>query len=148
MLGALGLALGTFPTASSVAMMGSTLAEKAGSAGALEATSYGLGTSLGISGFGLALTSSYQNALRMPAEMPADLASSAGQSIGEMLIAAHSIGGAGVGARPLKAAGRQAFSSSHGMVLASAAVLIWLLTVVVFPLLRHYRDSEALQGAH
>lgn len=140
MLAALGLALGVGLTASSVAIMSSTPAEKAGSAGALEATSYDLGTGLGITGFGLLLASSYERAILLPDGIPPEIAATAGRSIGETLMAAQTLGGSYELA--LGAAGRHAFSTSHSMVLLSAAALIGVLGVVVFFILRHRRDQS------
>lgn len=143
MLAALGLALGTGLTASSVAIMGSTPPEKAGSAGALEATSYDLGTGLGITCFGLLLTSSYEKAITLPTDMPATLAVMARQSIGETLMAAQTL--AGPRGQALEEAGRQAFSASHSTVLLAAAVMISILSMIVFFALRRYRDHATWQ---
>ncbi|MBJ7263713.1 MAG: MFS transporter [Burkholderiaceae bacterium] len=137
MLATLGLALGIGLTASSVAIMSSTPVEKAGSAGALEATSYDLGSGLGITGFGLLLTSSYTASIRMPQNLPADLAEGASHSIGETSLAAQKLGGPA--GQALAAAGRDAFSASHSVVLLAAAALIGVLSVVVFVVLRAYQ---------
>ncbi|QHB71455.1 hypothetical protein [Stenotrophomonas sp. 364] len=82
-------------TASSIAIMGSAPEEKAGSAEALEATRYDLGTGLGITGFGLVLASSYRNAIELPGGLPAGMAAKATESIGETLVAAQALEGAG-----------------------------------------------------
>ncbi|WP_300731251.1 MFS transporter [Pseudomonas sp.] len=134
LLAVLGFALSIGLTASSVAIMSNTPAEKAGSAGALEATSYDLGTGLGITGFGLLLTVSYERAIRLPDGLPSALADTATRSIGETLMAAHAL--SGEPRHALIDAAREAFSTSHSAVLLSAAVLIGLLSGVVFLILR------------
>lgn len=133
LLACLGLSLSIGLTASSIAIMGSAPEEKAGAAGALEATSYDLGTGLGITGFGLLLASSYARAIELPAGVPADMAAIATRSIGESLVAAQSMGGSG--GEALAEAGRQAFSASHSLVLLSAAGLIAVVSVAVFVIL-------------
>jgi len=141
----LGLALSIGLTASSIAIMSSAPADKAGVAGSLEGTGYELGAGLGITFFGVLLASSYSGALRIPADMAQNLPESASHSIGETMFAAEQLGAAGA---PLVEAARLAFSDAHGLVLLSAASLIGLLTVAVFVALRNYNDSEASVGAH
>lgn len=135
LLAVLGFALSIGLTASSVAIMSNTPAEKAGAAGALEATSYDLGTGLGITGFGLLLTVSYERAIRLPDGLPSALADTATRSIGETLMAAQAL--SGEPRHALIGAAREAFSTSHSAVLLSAAVLIGLLSGVVFLILRN-----------
>lgn len=138
MLAGLGLVLGVGLTASSVAIMSSTPPEKAGSAGALEATSYDLGTGLGITGFGLLMANSYQNAIRLPEELASQVTPSATQSIGETMIAAQELGG--TSADLLIAAAQQAFGATHAMVLLSSAILVGISGLSVLFALHHYRD--------
>lgn len=126
----LGLALGVGLTASSVAIMSSAPEEKAGSAGATEATSYDTGTGLGIAGFGLVMASSYQRAIHLPEGIAPEVAAIAARSVGETMLAAQSVGGPS--GQAIAEAGRQAFSTSHSMVLLSAAVLIGLLSIMIF----------------
>lgn len=140
LLAALGFALSIGLTASSVAIMSNTPSEKAGSAGALEATSYDLGTGLGITGFGLLLTASYERAIQLPIGVPEPLAAAATRSIGETLLTAQALGGEREQA--LIEAARQAFSTSHSTVLLSAALLITALSAVVFWVLRHERSQD------
>lgn len=129
-----GLALGIGLTAASVAIMSSTPEEKAGSAGALEATSYDLGTGLGIAGFGLVMASSYQAAIQLPDGLAPEVASLAARSIGETMLAAqHAAGAAG---QAIAEAGRLAFSASHSMVLLAAAGLIGGLSLLLFAFFR------------
>lgn len=142
---ALGLSLSIGLTASSIAIMGSAPADKAGAAGALEGTGYELGAGLGITLFGVLLSASYAGAIRLPAELAGTLPLSASQSIGETMTAADRLGDAGAA---LADAGRAAFSDAHGMVLLTAATLIGVLAVVVFAALRNYREAEATGPAH
>lgn len=129
-----GLALGIGLTAASVAIMSSTPEEKAGSAGALEATSYDLGTGLGIAGFGLVMASSYQRSIRLPEGLPPEVADLASSSIGEAMLAARSM--TGDTAQAIAEAGRLAFSASHSLVLLVAAGLIAVLSLLIFAFFR------------
>jgi DHA2 family multidrug resistance protein-like MFS transporter len=137
----LGLSLSIGLTASSVAIMSSTPAEKAGSAGALEATSYDLGSGLGITGFGIVLGTGYTRSIQLPDGLPPSVAESARHSIGETMSAAKTLGGPQ--AAELVAAGQVAFSTSHTLVLVSAATLIGVLSVVIWIALhRELRSSS------
>ena len=140
MLAMLGLALSVGMTASSVAIMSNTPVEKAGAAGALEATSYDLGSGLGITAFGIILTASYEQSIHLPDGIPAAIAETAVRSIGETMIAARELGDEQ--AQRLIAAGQQAFSSSHSLVLLCAAVLIGVLSGVVWRVLRSHRPAQ------
>lgn len=137
LLAALGLALGIGMTASSLAIMSNTPVEKAGAAGALEATSYDLGTGLGITAFGLLMASSYARSIDLPAGIPAPLAEMATHSIGETMIASKSLDTDQ--AQQLVTAGQVAFSASHGSVLLIAAGLIAVLGCVVCRVLRSHQ---------
>ncbi len=142
LLAALGLSLGIGMTASSVAIMSNTPVEKAGAAGALEATSYDLGSGLGITAFGLLMASSYERSISVPEDLPPSVADMAVHSIGETMIAARSLDIDQ--AQQLITAGRVAFSASHGSVLLTAAGLIAALSVVVCLVLRgHQRRTPA-----
>jgi DHA2 family multidrug resistance protein-like MFS transporter len=138
LMGSLGLALSIGLTASSIAIMSSAPADKAGAAGSLEGTGYELGAGLGITLFGVLLTSTYSNAIRIPAALADQIPDHAGHSIGETMLAASQLGEAG---EPLAQAARLAFSNAHSMVLLSAAALIGIMALVVVFALRHYRDS-------
>lgn len=144
LLAALGLALGIGMTASSVAIMSNTPVEKAGSAGALEATSYDLGSGLGITAFGILLATSYERSLHLPEGIPSPAAEMAARSIGETMIAAQAL--SHDQAQQLIAAGQAAFSTSHSNVLLSAAGLIGLLSLGVWGLLRERRIQRLQEG--
>lgn len=139
-LAALGVALSVGLTASSVAIMSSVAGNKAGAAGALEATGYELGAGLGITIFGVLLSSIYSSTIRLPEGLDGALAESASHSIGETFIAAEKLGEEGKQA--LITAAQSAFSSAHATVLLTAAVLIALLAVYVFLALRQYRPVD------
>lgn len=140
LLVALGFALSIGLTASSVAIMSSTPEEKAGSAGALEATSYDLGTGLGISVFGVVLASSYERSISLPEHLPSPVADTAVRSIGDTMIAAQAL--SAEQAKALIAAGKAAFNASHSLVLWSAATLICALALVVCIMLRESRAAN------
>ncbi|WP_240231394.1 MFS transporter [Devosia lacusdianchii] len=133
----LGFALGVGMTTSSIAIMSSASAEKAGAAGSLESTGYELGAGLGITFFGVLLATSYQSSIALPAGAPASAAS----SIGEAMVAAQAAGGATGDA--IAAAAQAAFAGAHGVVLLAAAGLLALLALAVAVALRHYREVGA-----
>ncbi|WMT91212.1 MFS transporter [Pelagibacterium sp. H642] len=145
LMAVLGLALSIGLTASSIAIMSGAPAEKAGAAGALESTGYELGAGLGISIFGVLLSSVYANAIRIPAVLAGRVEAGAANSIGETMIAAERLGADG---ELLIQAGRAAFSDAHGIVLLTAAAIIALLAVVVFLALRNHRAANASAAAH
>jgi len=134
MLAMLGLALSIGLTASSVAIMSSTPVDKAGAAGALEATSYDLGSGLGITAFGILLAATYERAIHLPDDLPASVMEASTRSIGDTMIAAKGLGEDQ--AIQLITAGQQAFTSSHSMVLLSAAALIGGLSILIMYVLR------------
>jgi DHA2 family multidrug resistance protein-like MFS transporter len=143
LLATLGIALSVGLTASSIAIMGSAPAEKAGAAGSLEGTGYELGAGLGITFFGVLLSTSYAGAIVLPAGLPKDIDASAMHSIGDTMVAADRLGSAGVA---LAEAGRTAFSNAHAIVLMTAASLIALLAVGVFVALKNYREPQHQQA--
>jgi len=140
LMAVLGLALSIGLTASSIAIMSSAPAEKAGSAGALESTGYELGAGLGISIFGVLLSAIYASAMTIPAALAGRVGTDAANSIGETMIAAERLGTEGAA---LAQAGRIAFADAHGIVLLTAAAVIALLSVAVFLILRGYRATAA-----
>lgn len=77
MLGLLGLALSIGLTASSIAIMGSVEASKGSAAGSLEATGYELGTGLGITFFGVFMSSVFSRMILFPPDLAQHLATRA-----------------------------------------------------------------------
>ena len=69
MLALLGLTLSIGLTASSIAIMGSVVADKGGAAGSLEATAYELGTGLGITFFGVFMSDVFSRAILLPSTL-------------------------------------------------------------------------------
>lgn len=137
----LGLSLSVGLTSSSIAIMGAVETSKAGAAGSLEATGYELGTGLGITFFGVFLSTLFARNYVLPEGIPAEVASLALRSIGDTYLAAASL--APEQATALIEAGQQAFSSSHTWLLLTAASLIAVLAMVVFFLLaRATKPSE------
>lgn len=130
MLILLGLALSVGLTASSIAIMGCAPPQKAGSAGSLEATSYELGTGLGISLFGVLLNMTYSNALVVPTSLSSEATARAMQSLGDTLVVVNQVDGAL--AETLSGAGKEAFSMAHSVVLTSAAYLVAVLAIWVY----------------
>lgn len=129
-LGLLGLSLAIGLTASSIAIMGAVEPENAGAAGSLEATGYELGAGLGITFFGVALSTIYMGSMTLPAGIPANMASAAVRSIGDTFVVAGKLPQDLAAA--LIAAGKRAFSEAHAVLLTAAAVLIALLSAAVF----------------
>ena len=141
----LGLTLSIGLTASSIAIMGSVEASKGGAAGSLEATSYELGTGIGITLFGVFMSSAFGRALQPPPELSPDLARQAARSIGDTYLVAARLP-AEQGAA-LIAAGKAAFTTTHTVLLSTSAAMIGVLAIVVFLLLASYRDSSATDAA-
>ncbi len=142
LLAVLGLMLSVGLTASSIAIMGSVEASKGGAAGSLEATGYELGTGLGITVFGVFMSAVYSHTITRPDGLPAEMVGQAMHSIGDTYLAAQQLA-ADKGAALIDA-GKTAFSTTHSILLSTAAALIGLLSVVVFFLLASYRaDSGA-----
>jgi len=139
----LGISLSIGLTASSIAIMDSSPAEKAGAAGSLEVTGYELGAGLGITFFGVLLSTTYSNTILLPEGLPAEMQSTAASSISDTMVIADQLGSAGTA---LAEAGRAAFSDAHSIVLLTSASMIAILAVAVFFMLRNYRVSVAPQS--
>ncbi|MFJ6321436.1 MULTISPECIES: MFS transporter [unclassified Rhizobium] len=132
----LGFALGVGLLASSIAIMGSAPAEKAGAAGALESTGYELGGGLGITIFGVLVNSIYRSAFTNPVA-----ADGVSNSISEAMTAAREIGGSD--GLEIAVAAKAAFAEAHGSVLVLVAAMIALLSALVFIALRNAPKAEA-----
>ncbi|MEB0208245.1 MFS transporter [Pseudomonas sp. CCC3.1] len=132
MLAVLGLALSIGLTASSIAIMGSVEASKGGAAGSLEATAYELGTGLGITFFGVFMSSVFGHTLSLPSGLAQPLAERAARSIGDSYVVASELPAEQASA--LIAAAKAAFSSTHSVLLTTSAVVIALLAWGVFVL--------------
>ncbi|MCZ7486240.1 MFS transporter [Rhizobium rhizogenes] len=130
LLAMLGLCLGIGLLASSIAIMGSAPADKAGAAGALEGTGYELGGGIGITFFGVLVNSIYFSAVSRSFSPAAD----AGGSIGEAMTAAARLGGDE--AEAIRTAARSAFTQAHGSVLIITGTMIAVLAAAVFVALR------------
>jgi DHA2 family multidrug resistance protein-like MFS transporter len=143
LLAVLGLALSIGLTASSIAIMGSVDASKGGAAGSLEATGYELGTGLGITLFGVFMSVIFGRNLEAPVGLPASLKDQAAVSMGDTYLVAQQL--SGDQAEALVAAGKAAFSTTHSVLLMTAAALIGGLAVLVFFLLAGMRKGIACQ---
>jgi DHA2 family multidrug resistance protein-like MFS transporter len=139
----LGLTLSIGLTASSIAIMGSVDASKGGAAGSLEATGYELGTGLGITLFGVFMSSAFSRAIALPSSLSQTMAEQASRTIGDAYIVASKLPGEQGAA--LIEAGKAAFTQMHAILLTTAAVVIGALAVVVFFTLAGYRS---LSHAH
>lgn len=142
----LGLALSIGLTASSIAIMGAAPASKAGAAGALEATGYEMGTGLGITAFGVLLSSVYAAAIQLPGGVPEAVKDPAMRSLADTLVTAERLDA--TLAASLAQAGREAFAAAHGTVLLSAAVLLAGLALVVFLSLGKEEGREPAAAGH
>lgn len=134
----LGLTLSIGLTASSIAIMGSVDASKGGAAGSLEATGYELGTGLGITLFGVFMSSAFSRAIELPSSLPQALAEQASRTIGDAYIVASELPREQGAA--LIEAGKAAFTQTHAVLLTAAAAVIAALAVVVFFTLAGYRS--------
>ncbi|WP_066266349.1 MFS transporter [Hydrogenophaga palleronii] len=144
MLALLGLALSIGLTASSIAIMGSVEAEKGGAAGSLEATAYELGSGLGITFFGVFMSSVFSRTVVLPPGLSPAQAERAARSIGDSHVVAQALGADQAAA--LIDAARAAFSTTHSVLLATSAALIGGLSVVVFVMLGRYRTGGEPQA--
>ncbi len=142
-LAALGLTLSIGLTASSIAIMGAVDASKGGPAGSLEATGYELGTGLGITLFGVFMSSTFSRAIELPSSLSHALADQASRTIGDAYIVAGELPDEQGAA--LIEAGKAAFTQTHAVLLTTAAMVIAALAVVVFFSLAGYRS---LSRAH
>lgn len=141
LLALLGLVLSIGLTASSLAIMGAVDASKGGAAGSLEATSYELGTGLGITLFGVFMSAVYGRNFKVPDQVPEHLAEQAARSIGDSYLVARQLS-QGQGEAVI-AAGKAAFSSTHSVLLLTAAALIGALAALVFFLLAKAPPASA-----
>jgi DHA2 family multidrug resistance protein-like MFS transporter len=126
-LALLGLTLSIGLTASSIAIMGS-----------VDATGYELGTGLGITLFGVFMSSAFSRAIELPFSLSQTLADQASRTIGDAYIVARELPGEQGAA--LIEAGKAAFTQTHAALLTTAAVVIAALAVVVFFTLAGYRS--------
>lgn len=126
----MGLSLSIGLTSSSIAIMSSAPPEKAGAAGSIEGVGYELGMGLGITGFGLLLSMSYRNMLKIPSEMVDKISPQAFYSISDTYVAAKNL--SLVEREELIKAGQVAFATSHGVVLLTAAAMVTLVAFAVF----------------
>jgi DHA2 family multidrug resistance protein-like MFS transporter len=104
-----------------------------------------LGTGIGITLFGVFMSSAFGRALQPPPELSPDLARQAARSIGDTYLVAARLP-AEQGAA-LIAAGKAAFTTTHTVLLSTSAAMIGVLAIVVFLLLASYRDSSATDAA-
>lgn len=119
----IGSGMGALAIASAVIMSGSP-AEKAGSAAAIEETSYEVGGTLGVAVLGSLAASLYRS------ELPPGSGATANESLGGALKAAQELGDANLALQA-----QQAFTDSlsqttlyGGAVILAAALVIWFLT--------------------
>lgn len=140
MLALLGLCLSIGLTASSIAIMGSVEASKGAAAGALEATGYELGTGLGITIFGVFMSSIFSHTISLPVDLAKPLAERAARSIGDSYVVAHSLIEP-QGAAVIEAA-KDAFSAAHAMLLMTSSGLMGILGVFVFIMLSGNREGK------
>ena len=126
----LGFSVASALLASSSAIMAAAPKEKAAAAGAIETMAYELGAGLGIALFGLILTRSYTSSIVLPAGVDGAAAEQASSSISEAIKLAQSM--AAIPAQHLIEAAKTAFINSHGIVLATAGVLLLLLAAGIW----------------
>lgn len=126
----LGAGIGAAETISNDLILSSVPAEKAGSASAISETAYETGAVLGTAVLGSILNLAYRNNLQVPEGVPAELAESAGETLGNASQIASEIGGA-TGPQLLESA-QQAFDSGvvvtsliGALVMTAAAVMAW-----------------------
>lgn len=139
LLALLGLTLSIGLTTSSIAIMGAVEACEGAAAGSLEATAYELGTGLGVTFFGMFMSSLFSRTFSLPVDLASLLAERAARSIGDSYVVAYSLGQPQSAA--LIEAAKEAFSATHAMLLIAASVMIGTTGVFVFIMLRGYRGA-------
>ncbi|MEL7558230.1 MFS transporter [Stutzerimonas chloritidismutans] len=139
LLALLGLTLSIGLTTSSIAIMGAVEACEGAAAGSLEATAYELGTGLGVTFFGMFMSSLFSRTFSLPVDLASPLAERAARSIGDSYVVAYSLGQPQSAA--LIEAAKEAFSATHAMLLIAASVMIGTTGVFVFIMLRGYRGA-------
>lgn len=133
LLALLELTLSIGLTVSFIAIMGSVEADKGVAADSLEATAY----ALGITFFGVFMSSVFSRAILLPSTLAEPLKDQAVQSIGDSYLVARMLGEPP--ATALIEAAKAAFSTTHSTLLMTSAGLTGCLAVVVFIMLGSYR---------
>lgn len=126
-------------------VIGSAPQEKAGSAAALNETSGQLGFALGIAVLGSIGTAVYRATLALPAGLPAQAATAAGDSLASAEEAARALPGRT--AEALLDPARAAFTTELHLVVAVAGALLLATAVLVTALLRHVPPTGRRQPA-
>jgi DHA2 family multidrug resistance protein-like MFS transporter len=115
---------------STAAIMSAIPPHKATAAGAIEGMAYELGAGLGIAIFGLLLSFFYAQSIILPAGLMQEAALAANASIAEAMQAAKHL------EQPLKQrliqAAAEAFTLSHGRVLAIAGCMFFILSIFIW----------------
>lgn len=137
----LGFSAGTALLASTAAIMGSAPSKKAASAGAIEGMAYELGAGFGVVIFGMMLTSLFAYHIVVPGGISVDLAAQAEKSINEALLVADRLVESELSYQLIIAA-KQAFSSAHSVVLATAGVMLSILTGFIWMFLPTHLPAE------
>lgn len=119
--------------ASTAAIMSSVTPEKAGAAGAIEGMAFELGAGLGITLFGLLLTSSYTASMVLPLDLPDKLAVQALASISDAMLVAENL--EAPAGEKLRQLAQSAFVVAHNRVLLAASSALALLSLVVWYLM-------------
>jgi DHA2 family multidrug resistance protein-like MFS transporter len=120
-------------------VVGSVPPEKAGAASGLSTTASDLGISLGVAIIGSIAAATYRNRVDLPAGLPADAATAAGDTLDGAVAAAPTLP-AEVGAAVLEQA-RAAFTSGLNLGAGIAAVIAATAAILAVTRLRHVRPT-------
>jgi DHA2 family multidrug resistance protein-like MFS transporter len=123
-------------------VMQSSPPEKAGSAASLASTGGELGVALGIAALGSIATALYQSNVAIPSSVPADAASTAGESMPGAFVAASDLPAST--ANDVLATAREAFSSGLNVTAVICAVAFAALAGLAYATIR----SIPPLGAH
>jgi len=134
----LGLGMGLTSAPATEAIMGVVPKEKAGIGSAMNDATRELGGTLGVAVIGSVFASLYTSRLTLPAELPAQAANAAHESVGGAFIAAQRVADAGLGpvAAQLRAAAATAFFdgfSAGCLVAAGVAAAGAIAAAVLLP---------------
>lgn len=135
-LATVGVTLSIGLTASSIAIMGSVDESKGAAAGSLEATGHELGSGLGITFFGVFMSTLFSRYLDLPADLSQQLSSHMPKTIGDAYIIAKQL--PEEQAMLLIDAGKMSFSHTHSLLLSTAAVGVATLSIILYFTLKNF----------
>ncbi len=124
-------------------VVGSVPPRKAGAASALSETGGEFGMAMGIAVFGSVGTAVYRGAVTVPADLPAEAAAAAKESIAGALSVANGLSDPAAGA--LVSSAREAFTSGVHTVAVIVAVIVTTFALIGMAVLRNPKPAEVVE---